>query len=208
MSDQPPRIAPRIALVEDDEDLRRSLAQALTLGGFAVDVFAAAPALAAIDADYPGAVVTDVRMPLVSGLELFATLSARDAALPVILVTGHGDVAMAVDALKAGAWDFLTKPFDPALLVASATRAVQTRLLALENRRLRAAAEAEAGDGLIGESPAIRRLRAMIPALANYFVAMFNMPSWFVFVIQSLRRAGTVFAVLLHFYAILPSMLG
>ncbi|MBI0473937.1 sigma-54-dependent Fis family transcriptional regulator [Sphingomonas sp. MA1305] len=157
----------RVALVEDDEDLRASIAQTLRLAGFAVDAFAAAPpALAQLDADYPGILVTDVRMPLISGIELFATLRDRDATLPVILITGHGDVAMAVDALKAGAWDFLTKPFDPDRLIASVTRALQTRTLALENRRLRAAAEADADGGLIGESPAIRRLRAMIPALA------------------------------------------
>ena len=162
------RTASRVALVEDDDDLRASLAQSLQLAGLDVDAFdAVPPALAAIDADYPGVVVTDVRLPLVSGIELFRTLAARDAALPVILMTGHGDVAMAVDALKAGAWDFLTKPFDPADLIASVTRAGQTRALALENRRLRAAAEAEESDALIGASPAIRRLRAMIATLAG-----------------------------------------
>ncbi len=129
-------IASRVALVEDDDDLRASLAQALRLAGLAVDPFpAATAALAAIDADYPGVVVTDVRMPRVSGTELFATLAARDPALPVILMTGHGDVPMAVDALKRGAWDFLTKPFDPEALITSVLRAGQTRALALENRR-------------------------------------------------------------------------
>jgi two-component system C4-dicarboxylate transport response regulator DctD len=160
--------AVRVALVEDDDDLRASLSQALRLADVAVDAFAAAaPALAALDADYPGVVVTDLRMPSVSGLELFATLAQRDPSLPVILMTGHGDVATAVDALKRGAWDFLTKPFDPERLTASVARAAQTRALALENRRLRLAAEADAGDGLIGESAAIRRLRTMIPALAD-----------------------------------------
>ena len=120
-------VAARVALVEDDGDLRASLAQSLRLAGLDVDAFdAVPPALAAIDADYPGVVVSDVRLPLVSGIELFRTLTARDASLPVILMTGHGDVAMAVDALKAGAWDFLTKPFDPADLIASVTRAGQT----------------------------------------------------------------------------------
>lgn len=160
--------AVRVALVEDDDDLRASLSQALRLADFTVDAFAAAaPALAALDADYPGVVVTDLRMPSVSGLELFATLAQRDPSLPVILMTGHGDVATAVDALKRGAWDFLTKPFDPERLTASVARAAQTRALALENRRLRLAAEADAGDGLVGESAAIRRLRTMIPALAD-----------------------------------------
>jgi two-component system C4-dicarboxylate transport response regulator DctD len=170
--------ARRVALVEDDEDLRISTAQVLTLAGFTVEAFAAAaPALAAIDADWPGLVVTDVRMPHMSGIELFRALHERDAELPVILVTGHGDVAMAVDTLKAGAWDFLTKPFDPQALVAAVDRAAMARALALDNRRLRAEA---AGDdsaghasGLIGQSPAIRRLREMIPTLANADLDLF-----------------------------------
>ncbi len=159
---------PRVALVEDDEDLRVSTAQLLSLGGFAVDAFpAAAPALAAIDSDYPGVVVTDVRMPMMSGIELFQTLRTRDPELPVILVTGHADVPMAVDALHAGAWDFLAKPFDPAALVAAVARAATARALALDNRRLRALASEADESGLVGRSPAIVRLREMILVLAN-----------------------------------------
>ncbi|WP_242139762.1 sigma-54 dependent transcriptional regulator [Sphingomonas sp. TREG-RG-20F-R18-01] len=159
---------PRVALIEDDEDLRVSTTQLLALAGFAVDAYpAAAPALAAITPDFAGVVVTDVRLPLLSGTELFHLLRTRDPTLPVILITAHGDVAMAVDSLKAGAWDFLTKPFDPDVLVAAVTRAATARALELENRTLRAAALAEADDGLIGQSPAIERLRAMIPTLAD-----------------------------------------
>ncbi|TVV74577.1 sigma-54-dependent transcriptional regulator [Sphingomonas solaris] len=164
----------RVALVEDDADMRAATAQLLALAGFTVDAFTAAqPALDAIDAAYAGVVVTDVRMPHMSGIELFHTLHARDATLPVILVTGHGDVAMAVDALKAGAWDFLTKPFDPAALVAAVTRAATARALALDNRRLRALAETDDDAGLIGADPAIRRLREMIPVLASADLDLF-----------------------------------
>lgn len=161
-------MVPRVALVEDDDDLRASTAQLLTLADFSVDCFAAAePALAALDEHYPGVVVTDVRMPHMSGIELFRTLHARDAELPVILVTGHGDVPMAVDALKAGAWDFMAKPFDPEMLVAAATRAATARALVLDNRRLRLLADSEDGAGLVGQSPVIRRLRQMVPMLAD-----------------------------------------
>ena len=164
----------RIALVEDDDDLRASTAQLLTLAGYAVDAFATAPpALAAIDAEFGGVVVTDVRMPGMSGIELFHALHGRDETLPVILLTGHGDVAMAVDALKAGAWDFLTKPFDPAALVAAVHRAATTRRLALDNRRLRRLAESSEAPALIGTSPAIRRLRGMIPVLADADIDLF-----------------------------------
>lgn len=158
----------RVALVEDDPDLRASTQQLLTLAGFDVVPFVAAqPALLAIDADFDGIVVTDVRMPHKSGIELFRTLRERDPTLPVVLVTGHADVEMAVDALKAGAWDFLSKPFDPDALVAAATRAVAARALALDNRRLRAQAAGGEQVALIGRSPAILRLREMIPVLAD-----------------------------------------
>ncbi|GGB29404.1 Fis family transcriptional regulator [Sphingomonas metalli] len=167
-----------VALVEDDEDLRASTAQLLTLAGFAVEAFpAAAPALDRIDADYPGVVVSDIRMPGLSGLELFRALHARDATLPVILITGHADVETAVAALKAGAWDFLTKPCAPDALVAAVGRAATARALALDNRRLRAAAEAGTGDhvaaALIGDAPAIRRLREMVPVLAGADIDLF-----------------------------------
>ncbi|WP_426265211.1 sigma-54-dependent transcriptional regulator [Sphingomonas sp. PWP1-2] len=157
-----------VALVDDDDDLRAATTQLLELEGFSVRAFAnAASALAAIGADYPGVVITDVRMPGMSGIELFGVLNARDPELPVVLITGHGDVEMAVGAIKAGAWDFLTKPFDPEGLLAAATRAAKARAVLLENRQLRAAADAEAGNALIGATPAIVRLRGMIPVLAD-----------------------------------------
>jgi two-component system C4-dicarboxylate transport response regulator DctD len=157
-----------VALVDDDEDLRVATTQLLEINGFAVQAFAdAAAALAGIDADFPGPIVTDVRMPGMSGIELFRILHERDPELPIVLITGHGDVAMAVDAIKAGAWDFLAKPFDPEALLAATMRASKARALTLENRRLRAVAVAQPGDGLIGDTAAMQRLRAMIPMLAD-----------------------------------------
>ncbi len=160
--------APLVALVDDDEDMRAATAQLLTVHGFKVRCFAeATSALAAIDPDFTGIVVSDVRMPGMSGIELFRTLYDRDPELPVVLITGHGDVEMAVDAIKAGAWDFLSKPFDPEALLAATTRAVKARALTLENRQLRAAAEAQVANGLIGDTQVMQRLRAMIPMLAD-----------------------------------------
>lgn len=157
-----------VALVDDDDELRAATAQLLDLAGYAVRGFASGTEAArAIDADFDGVVVTDVRMPGMSGIELFRALAARDAELPVVLMTGHGDVDMAVSLLKAGAWDFLTKPFDPDALLAAVARATTARALTLENRRLRTLAEASAADELVGNSPAIRRLRAMLPVLAD-----------------------------------------
>lgn len=163
-----PDTLPLVALVDDDEDLRTATTQLLTLNGFEVRAFVdGESALAEIGSDFPGVVVTDVRMPGMSGIELFAALHARDAELPVVLITGHGDVEMAVRAIKSGAWDFLTKPFDPETLLAAVSRAATARALSLENRQLRAVAEAQVDDALVGDTPAIRRLRAMIPMLAD-----------------------------------------
>ncbi|WP_375271221.1 sigma-54-dependent transcriptional regulator [Sphingomonas sp.] len=159
---------PIVALVDDDDDLRLATGQLLTLAGYEVRGFADAPAaLAAVDRAFAGVVVTDVRMPGVSGIELFRALTARDADLPVVLMTGHGDVDMAVSVLKAGAWDFLSKPFDPDALLAAVARATTARALTIENRRLRALAEDSGVDELVGHSAAIRRLRATLPMLAD-----------------------------------------
>ncbi len=160
--------APIVALVDDDDDMRAATAQLLAINGFTVQAFAeATSALAAIGADFAGPVVTDVRMPGMSGIELFRALNERDPELPVVIITGHGDVETAVEAIKAGAWDFLAKPFDPEALLAAVVRAGKARALTLENRQLRAAADAQAGEALIGDAPAIQRLRAMIPMLAD-----------------------------------------
>ncbi|WP_327194433.1 sigma-54-dependent transcriptional regulator [Novosphingobium organovorum] len=108
-----------------------------------------------------------MRMPGLSGIDLFRELRRRDPDLPVVLMTGHGDIDMAVDLIKAGAWDFLTKPFDPDALIAAATRALHTRALTLENRHLRALAQDDTAPEFLGQSEPIRRLRAMIPMIAS-----------------------------------------
>jgi two-component system, LuxR family, response regulator FixJ len=109
-----------VHLIDDDEGVRQALAFLLTASGFAVRVHESATSfLDAIATMQPGCVVTDVRMPGVDGLELQRRLKARGLGLPVIVMTGHGDVALAVEAMKAGAVDFLEKPFeDEALLSA------------------------------------------------------------------------------------------
>ena len=101
-----------IYVVDDDEAVRDSLVWLLESKHYRVESFASADAfLAAYDADMAGCLVLDVRMPGMSGLELYERLHHRHATLPVIFITGHGDVPMAVDALKQGAVDFIEKPF-------------------------------------------------------------------------------------------------
>ena len=158
-----------VLFVEDDEALRMATVQALELAGLSVRAFAGAEAaLAALTPDFDGVVVSDIRMPRMDGLQLLASVRAIDVDLPVILVTGHGDVPMAVAALHDGAFDFLTKPFASDHLVATIVRALERRGLIVENRRLRAAvAEGEGGSPLIGENAAIIALRQRVGRLAE-----------------------------------------
>ena len=159
-----------IAFVDDDPDLRDAGAQALALAGWTPLPFAdARSALKALAPAFPGVLVTDIRMPGMDGLDLFRAVQAMDPDLPVILVTGHGDIAMAVDALREGAYDFIAKPYATDRLVQSIARAAEKRRLVLENRRLRALAEKGGGDDLplIGQSPAMERLRRTLRQIAD-----------------------------------------
>lgn len=103
---------PVVFIVDDDQGVRDALRRLLTSVGLAVEVFSTAQAfLAAHRPDAPGCLVLDVRLPGLSGLDLQRELAAADAALPIIFLTGYGDIPMSVRAMKAGAIEFLTKPF-------------------------------------------------------------------------------------------------
>jgi len=157
----------QVALVEDDPPLRDATTQALALEGAEVIAFPdARAALAWLTPDYPGVVVSDVRMPGIDGIAFFARLRAIDPDLPVILTTGHGDIAMAVAAMKNGAADFLTKPYSSADLIRAVRAASERRALALENRRLREEAGRSADSAIPGSSPAAQRLRSVIEGVA------------------------------------------
>lgn len=159
-----------VALVEDDPDFRQALAERLTLEGLDVRAFAAAePALKAVGLDFPGVVVTDLRMPGMDGRQLLTRLQAVDPTLPVIMITGHGDIADAVAAMHDGAYDFVAKPFPFERLRDSLNRALEKRSLVLENRRLAALAAADGGHELplTGSSRAITALRTTIAQIAD-----------------------------------------
>lgn len=158
-----------VALVEDDEDFRNALQERLSLEGFEVQAFRTADlALKTLTADFPGVVVTDLRMPGMDGRQLLTRLQVLDPALPVLLITGHGDIAEAVAAMRDGAYDFVAKPFAFDRLHDSLKRAMEKRALVMDNRRL-AALSSEAGVELplLGESRAIRSLRATIAQIAD-----------------------------------------
>jgi two-component system C4-dicarboxylate transport response regulator DctD len=158
----------RILFVDDEETVREALEQWLTLAGYAVTAYEAPEAaLALIDEGFPGILVSDVRMPRTDGLAVLERALARDPDLPVLLVTGHGDVAMAVEAMRRGAYDFIEKPFVPERLVEAIGRACEKRHLTLRIRRLHAAADARGIEGrLIGTSRGMETLRREVLDLA------------------------------------------
>jgi two-component system C4-dicarboxylate transport response regulator DctD len=158
-----------VFLVDDDSNLRKAMRQTLELDGLNVTAFPRADlALAELSADFDGVVVTDVRMPGMDGLQFFDRLRHVDEDLPVILITGHGDVPMAVEALHKGAYDFIAKPFPAERMVESVRRALEKRRLVMENRALRQAAERAEGDlPLIGQTPAMERLRNTLRHIAD-----------------------------------------
>lgn len=157
-----------VFLVEDDDDLGPAVAEALRLEAMEVSLFTGAEAaLGALPDDFPGVVVSDVRLPGMDGLALFARLQERDSELPVIFTTGHGDVDMAVAAMKEGAADFLTKPYSSTVLIRAIARAAERRRLVLENRRLRDALLKQAQERFVGSSDFAVRLRSMLSAVAQ-----------------------------------------
>ncbi|HEY6984020.1 response regulator transcription factor [Reyranella sp.] len=116
-----------VHVVEDDEAMRESLVAVLGDAGYDVRAHAHAEAfLARADAAAAGCVVSDIRMPGMDGLALLRRLRDEGRALPLLLITGHGDVALAVAAMKAGAVDFLEKPFEPGRLLAAVEDALKT----------------------------------------------------------------------------------
>jgi two-component system response regulator FixJ len=115
-----------VALIDDDEAVLDSLRMALESRKITVRCFTSAEAFVeSLDDERPKCVVSDVRMPGWTGIDLQRVLKARDPALPLILITGHGDIPVAVNAIKAGAFDFIEKPFDYERLITSITRAVE-----------------------------------------------------------------------------------
>lgn len=159
-----------VLVVDDDAAVREALVQSLDLADLR-----ARPAGSFIEAkdhiaeDFPGVILSDIRMPGRDGFHLLSYTTGVDPELPVILLTGEGDIPMAVEAMGQGAFDFLEKPCAPDDLVAVLRRALKNRRLVLENRRLKA--QLETGDPaarmLFGTSKAADNLRARVRAVAR-----------------------------------------
>ncbi len=159
-----------VMLIDDEHHVRMAAGQTLELAGYdLVALEQAEPALNLLSEEWPGVVVSDINLPGMDGLELMRQVQAIDPDLPVILITGHGDISMAVGAIRDGAYDFIEKPFASELLLDVVRRALDKRSLTLENRRLRAEVEAQdvPGPRIIGNTQAIRTLRQLSRSVAD-----------------------------------------
>jgi len=159
----------RVIFVEDEADVRLGSTQALELAGFEVDGFdSVEQARASVVLGAPAVVVCDVKLPGTSGTAWLREIRAVDVDLPVILVTGHGDIAMAVQSMREGAYDFVEKPFASERLVAVVRRAVDKRRLTLQVQALRDQLENWHGIEavLIGRSALMERVRRTVLSLA------------------------------------------
>ena len=156
---------PRVLVIDDDPSLRFTLEAVLGDAGFAVETAdGGRSGLAAFEARGADVVLTDLAMPEVDGMKVLEALRAQDPSVPVVMLTAHGSERVAVAAMKAGADDYLPKPFDPDELVLSVKRASATRALRLENARLRT--ENVLGRTIVAESIATKRVLDLVARVA------------------------------------------
>ncbi|MGO2414447.1 MAG: sigma-54-dependent transcriptional regulator [Cobetia crustatorum] len=160
-----------IWLVDDDPAVRESLAQWLELAELTLRCFSRGEALleALASGEPVSVVISDIRMPGMDGMTLLARLALAAPELPVLMMTGHGDVATAVAAMQGGARDFIEKPFDPEALELKLRQALAGRRLSDENQRLRRRLSVRGLSGLLrGESPKVRQLREQLLELRGH----------------------------------------
>lgn len=158
-----------VILVDDEADIRDAWAETLALEVYEPFTFAdGREAVRALDRNWPGVVVTDLRMPGMDGVGVLEAVRDIDRDIPVIIITGHGDVPMAVSAVRNGAYDFIEKPTEPEVLLAAVERGARMRQLVLQNRQLlnRVGDHYALEKRLIGNSAVIQRLRKRIAAVA------------------------------------------
>ena len=161
---------PCVLFIDDEEHMRISSSQSLDLAGFKVKTFASAEQVPDIvSRNFPGVVVTDIRMPGIDGMELMSILLDIDPEIPVVLITGHGDVQLAVDAMRKGAYDFIEKPFSPSKLTEVVSRALEKREMTLELRKLRSkvGGRDKLEARLMGRAPVMVEIRRQIRTVAD-----------------------------------------
>ena len=161
-------MADHVLVAEDETNLRKVIAALLKRRGYQVTAVADGGAALALleERDY-SVVITDLRMPQVDGMTLLKTLAERDADVPVIMITAHGTVDTAVEALKAGAFDFITKPFDQDELMAVVAKAARTRALDQAETRHHPTEAGQGRFGLVGTSSAMKRVFDIVDRVAG-----------------------------------------
>jgi two-component system response regulator AtoC len=155
----------RVLVIDDDASLRFTLEAVLSDAGLVVEACdGGASGLAAFDVHGADVVLTDLAMPEMDGMQVLERMRASDPSVPVLILTAHGSERLAVAAMKAGAFDYIPKPFDPDELVLAVRRAADWRDLRLQNARLRT--EAALGRTIIAQSPAMTRVMDMVTRVA------------------------------------------
>jgi len=159
-----------IFFIDDEYDIRLANQQTLELAGHHVELFEKAEdAIPKLSTHWPGVVICDIRLPGIDGLSFLQEALKIDNELPIILITGHGDISMAVDAIHQGAYDFIEKPFSPDRLLDTVHRALEKRQLTIENRHLKNELETQdvLGTRIIGNSPVMQNLRNTIDKISD-----------------------------------------
>src|ERR1700683_1016478 len=155
----------RVLVIDDDASLRFTLEAVLSDAGFVVEgCGSGAQAMAAFEARGADSSLTDRAMPEMEGMQVLERMRASDPSVPVLMLTAHGSERVAVAAMKAGAFDYIPKPFDPDQLVLAVRRAADWRELRLQNARLRT--EAALGRTIVAESPAMKRVMDVVARVA------------------------------------------
>jgi two-component system response regulator AtoC len=159
------QVSGKVLVIDDDASLRFTLEAVLGDAGLTVESWASgASALQAFEARGADAVLTDLAMAEMDGLQVLERLRAADPSVPVLMLTAHGSERIAVAAMKAGAYDYLPKPFDPDEIVLAVRRAVEARSLRMQNALLRT--ETALGRPIVAASPAMRRVLDMVARVA------------------------------------------
>lgn len=160
-----------VFFIDDESDIRLAIEQSFELEEISAQFFASAEdaMLAIKQQGMPKVVITDICLPGLSGENLLSTVLHQDKDVPVILITGHGDISMAVNALRNGAYDFIEKPFAIDRLIDTTKRALEKRELTLENQELKRSLKVSQalGPRIIGDTPAIGALRDTILHIAD-----------------------------------------
>jgi two-component system C4-dicarboxylate transport response regulator DctD len=160
----------KVLIIDDEEIVGKAYRNQLRGKGFDADTLESGfEALNLLSPQWPGIVVSDIIMPEMDGITLLKKVKEMDPDLPVVLITGQGDIPMAVKAIQEGAYDFLEKPFETSKFIDVVKRAMEKRRLILEVRALRTtlSSQKEAGSKIVGKSPAVERLRTTVKGIAD-----------------------------------------